>query len=197
MGRYAHSQYRHGEGKKSETEKLEKHQRERQEAYHHINSLHQQLPQPFPTNPDPLRRRELRPAFSAPQIQKRKMPFLAGCNGHGVYVGFWKAVDDVLWEEREESIECPVNGETPSSAAVRWVGVAFVNGEENAVTLEGLCQDETSDAGADDDDVRFVVGRHRFCDRRAHAPRGMSGTLITENFLLVSSVGIFFRAAKT
>lgn len=97
------------------------------------------------------------------EIEEEEVAGEALVNGGGVDEGLREAGEEGGGEEGLEVGEGPVDGEAPAGAAVGGVGVALVDAEwgwcgwgwgVGGVTLaQGLGEDESSDAGADDEGV--------------------------------------------
>lgn len=97
------------------------------------------------------------------EVEEEEVASEAFGDGGVVDEGFGEAGEKVGGQEGFKVGEGPVDCEAPAGAAVGGVGVALVDGEGgwcrwgwgfNGVALaEGLCEDESRDAGADDEGV--------------------------------------------
>lgn len=97
------------------------------------------------------------------EVEEEKIAGEALGDGDSVDEGFGEAGEEVGGEEGFKVGESPVDGETPAGSAVSGVGVALVDTEggwcgwgwrgSDVALTEGLGEDKSRDAGADDEGV--------------------------------------------
>ena len=95
------------------------------------------------------------------EVEEEEIASEAFADGGGVDEGFGEAGEEVGGEEGFKVGESPVDGEAPAGSAVSGVWVALIDtewewcgwGVGGVALTEGLGEDESRDAGADDEGV--------------------------------------------
>lgn len=134
--------------------------KDKSQPHLNINPLRQEPPQPLSRDSHARtldRPRRLRLQLSTVQVEKGKPRSLASPIGPTVNAGL---VADALGQAcRQQALQRrqrPVQRQTPASAAGLQIAIALKDAEGHAFTFEVLCEQQTADAGANDEDGRLA-----------------------------------------